>query len=484
MTIAINTRPPPAILEPIRFARSDNEFLPAALEILETPLSPLRFTGVLSICGFVVVALAWSFVGRIDIVAVAQGKIQPVGRTKIVEPLETGKVHKLLVENGRRVRAGDVLLNLDAGDAQADEAVLGASLQSLRAEARRRKLALDAAATRALELPKPIAWPVGTSQTVTDREERVLAGDLTQLRSTVAGLTSQQRQKIAERDRLTSTIEAQQLLVATLKQRVDMRQILLNRASGTKASLIDAEETWQYHGATLAAERGQIREVDAAFQSVQADIERAYANFVADNAQKLAAAERDIEDVEHKLGKAKLRTAYMTLTSPIDGVVQGVTVTTAGQVVTTGEQIMQVVPEDGRIEIEAYLPNADVGFAKIGQQAIVKVESFPFTTYGTVNAHVVRIGRDAIPLNDASQRESNPTQAGREVTFGGAQRLQNLVYPITLALDQQSIGVDGADVPLGPGMAVVVEIKTGTRRILDYLTSPLVQIGSTAIKER
>ena len=145
---------------------------------------------------------------------------------------------------------------------------------------------------------------------------------------------------------------------------------------------------------------------------------------------------------------------------------------------------MQIVPEGGKIEIEAYLPNEDIGFAAQGQQAVVKVASFPFTTYGTIEAHVVRVGHDAIPMNEAAQKEGNPTQAERKTIFGGAQRTQDLAYPVTLALDRKTIAVQGHDVPLIPGMAVTVEITTGTRRILEYLFSPLVQVGSTALKER
>jgi hemolysin D len=484
MTIQAKPNATPVLLKPVRFSRLDNAFLPAALEILETPLSPIRFTLVLSLCAFVSVMLVWAYVGRIDIIGIAQGKMQPIGRTKIIEPLETGKVLKVLVENGRRVHAGDVLLELDAGEARADEATLAAASQSSSAEATRRMLAIDLASVRNTGAVPQIAWPVGTPANVAQREQRVLVGDLTQLTRAVGSLESQRRQKFAERARLQGTIEAQQKLVDTLKERVDMRTTLLDNKSGSKAAVIDAEETYRYHGATLAAEQGQLGEVEAALDAVQADIEKTYASFIDDNDQKLAAVERDIEENQQKLGKARLKVGFMTLKSPIDGVVQGLTVTTVGQVVTTGEQIMQIVPEHAGIEIEAYLPNGDIGFVRPGQLAVVKVESFPFTTYGTLDAHVIRVGHDAIPMSEAESREENPTLAGRNTAFGGAQRMQNLVFPVTLALDRTTMTVDGTAVPLNPGMAVTVEIKTGTRRILEYLFSPLVQIATTAMKER
>ncbi|WP_158807469.1 biotin/lipoyl-binding protein, partial [Beijerinckia sp. L45] len=141
-----------------KLSQGDHEFLPAALEILDTPLSPIRNVLSATICAFVLVALAWSYFGRIDIIAVAQGKIQPVGRTKTVQPLDTGKVLALHVSNGSRVHAGDVLVSLDASDAKADESSLTTELQSLEGERVRRSAALDIAAKRTPETSPDLQW--------------------------------------------------------------------------------------------------------------------------------------------------------------------------------------------------------------------------------------------------------------------------------------------------------------------------------------
>ncbi len=142
------------------------------------------------------------------------------------------------------------------------------------------------------------------------------------------------------------------------------------------------------------------------------------------------------ENVE-KLAKARLKTADMTLRSPIDGTVSGSTVTSVGQVLTVGEQVMQIVPSDTKLEIECYLPNADIGFVRMNQDAVVKIDSFPFTDYGTIDGRVTRVAHDAIPQPDADQREQNPAAAARDGgLFGGAQRFQNLVFPVTLTMDR------------------------------------------------
>ena len=122
----------------------------------------------------------------------------------------------------------------------------------------------------------------------------------------------------------------------------------------------------------------------------------------------------------------------MTLRAPLSGIIQASSVTTVGQVLTSGEEIMRIVPEDAALEIEAYMPNQDIGFVKEGQDAVVKIESFPFTRYGTINARVTRIGRDAIPQPEAEQTEINGAKATKSTNSGTAQRIQNLVFPVTL----------------------------------------------------
>ncbi len=205
---------------------------------------------------------------------------------------------------------------------------------------------------------------------------------------------------------------------------------------------------------------------------------------MADNGQKLAEAERQIDDYAQKAAKAGAKLDRMTIKSPIGGVVLGLSVTTVGQVVNPSEEIMRIVPDGSDLEIEAYVENRDIGFLEAGQPAIVKIESFPFTRYGVLGATVVRVARDAIPEPDAQAVESNPAKTTKSNYFGGAQRTQNLVFPVTLSLASKTIDIDGAPIPLRPGMATTVEVKTGKRRILEYVFSPLVQTVSSAMKER
>ena len=463
---------------------SDHEFLPADLEILETPPSPVRMALILIISGLVVTALLWSWFGRLDIVAVAQGKIQPAGRVKVVQPLDPGKIAAIKVENGRHVSPGDVLLEFDAGDARAEEADARGAYDAFRAETARRRVALEAARARRFDPPPSIEWDADLPATNREREERVLESDLRQLAMTVAAFDAQIQQKEIERDRAAETVAAQKRLVDTLQERVDMRSSLAKSGSGARATVIDAQESLQYHLTQLAMQNGQRDAAAANIRVLEREREKALSAFLADNAQKLSEAQRQADDWREKLAKARLKSARMSLTSPIEGVVYGLSVNTIGQVVGAGDEVMRIVPDGATLEIECYLANRDIGFVKPGQNAVVKIESFPFTRYGTLAGSVTNVSSDAIPEPEAQQREGEAARLNHEKTFGGGQRTQNLVFPVTLRPAATKMNVDGQNVALTPGMAVSVEIATGNRRILEYIFSPLVETASQAMKER
>jgi hemolysin D len=462
---------------------ADRRFLPADLEILETPPSPVRLALILVISALVVGAIAWAYFGRIDIVAVAHGKIEPTGRVKVIQPLEPGKVAAILVANGQHVKAGQTLIKMDAGDAKAEEIAAQDAYDSYVAEAKRRRVAIALAKVRKL-VPPAIQWEDNVPVPLREREEQVLAGDLGQLADTVADYDAQIRQKRVERDRIADTMVQESSLIATLQDRVNMRTTLVQSGSGTKASLIDSNETLKYQLTQLAIQKGQRDAAEANIDVLTRQRDRAYANFIADNGQKLAEAQKQADDWREKLVKAKLKSARMNLTSPIDGVVYGLSVTTIGQVVAGGDELMRVVPEGEAPEIQAYLANQDIGFVKAGQTAVVKIESFPFTHYGVLPATVTRVSSDAIPEPDATLNQADASKAPADKTFAGAQPTQNLVFPVTLHPERDYMTIDGRRTPLSPGMAVTVEIATGNRRILEYLFSPLVETVSDAMKER
>ncbi|WP_395665967.1 HlyD family type I secretion periplasmic adaptor subunit [Methylocella sp.] len=467
------------------FARKadDREFLPAALEILETPPSPARAAMLLVICALFAVVAAFAWWGGVDIVAVAPGRLRPAGQVKVIQPLEPGKLAAAFVENGAHVAAGAPLAMLEREETDADENAVTNDLVALKAEAERRRSAI--AAARLGEGAADVAFTDDVPQSVRLRESLVFAADLSRLRSETASLSAQALQKGAERARLDATIASEKILIETLRERVAMRRELIERRAGSKASLLDAMEAVQLQETALAQQVGQRAETEASLAVIARDVDRTLRVFIAENAQKLAEAERQIVELREKLAKTRARSAHMTLRSPIAGVVHGSTLTTVGQVVGSGEEMMKIVPEDAELEIVAYLPNRDAGFVKEGQKASVKVDAFPFTRYGALDARVVRIARDA----SADPAGRRPAQSARLKGASGGpaengEDPQGAVFEIVLKPDRASFAVDGADAALTSGMSVSAEIRTGRRRIVDYLFAPLMETASQAMKER
>lgn len=475
-------------------SRDDCAFLPAALEILDTPASPIRIAFIWFICTLSMAALLWTWLGRIDVVATAQGKVQPAGRVKIIQSLDTGKIISAPLQNGVHVEAGEKLLQLDDTQVRAELSAVEAHLTAWQAEAIRRRT-INAVANRwSLGNIKNIrlddntltaSFPENLSAAIREREIMSFRADLTALISTLKALDAQRTRHVAEIERLTQTVSARQALVTTLSERVGMRSTLAKGDAGTRASVIDALEVQQKEAAELVAEQGLLKETEAAIATIEQEARKHVDTVLADNAARLSDALRQIDAETQAAVKARRQLELLTIVSPVTGTIQASAITTPGQVVTVGAELMRVVPDGSTLEIEAYLPNRDIGFVRPGQEAAIKVEAFPFTRYGVLHGKVSHVARDAIPEPDAQQSEQQvTTELHSIVPVSNAQRVQNLVFPITVSPASSEIVVDGHNVPLRPGMAVTIEIKTGRRRILEYLFSPLAEITDEAMHER
>ena len=515
---------PPAWRAVTPVSGRDREFLPAALEILETPPPPLPIALMATICAFAFVALAWSYFGRLDVHATAQGKIETAGYAKVIEPLDPGKISAIHVETGESVRAGNLLLELDPAEAAADAAGAQDTLNAGLAEVARRRFAIDAlkaakadamqaereagsgvsansakdraeassapALSAIDKLTEPsqldITWPDGLPESFRLREEAVLRADLTQLSDALKALDRQMAEKLATRKRLSMSIAFQNNLMETLSQRVSTRQEAIDLKVGTKINLYDAKEELEKSEASLASDQGQLIETDAALKEVESEKAKIMSQFIADNENKLAEASRKADEARQALAKASARLDRMKLYAPIDGVVQQLSVTTVGQVVTTGQQLVVITPNARKLQVEALVANLDIGFVKLGQRAAIKVDAFPFTRFGVIGGKVVKIASEAIAEQDAKRTLANATAAANALqtqpTAPGQQ--ESFVFPVTVELDESTMKIDDAVIPLAPGMTVTVEIKTDSRRVIDYLLSPLAKIASEAARER
>jgi hemolysin D len=469
----------------VRLDPVDREFLPAALELLETPPAPLRLAAIVFVCVAFTTSLAWGYFGYLDIHAVAPGRIQPSGRSKTVQPLEPGRIVQIAVENGSDVKAGDVLLELDPTETGADQEAQARELDSMRAEAERRRAAIAAAMDARFE-PPPISFPPGTSEPTQRREMSVIAAELGQIAASRASLQAQHAEHRATQERLVASISARERLLALTKERVVMRKTLNDKGSLSRALVIDSLLQYETQVTTQVGEQGQLAEIEATLKKLERKIEETTSQFIAEQTQKLAEAERKVDRLQQELIKAHSKNERATLRASISGTVQQLAVTTVGQVVTTGQSLMTIVPVSGAIEIEAMIQNQDIGFVEAGQSAVVKIESFPFTRYGTIDGTVTKVSRDAVDERDANALGDPGSSLKTQSMTSGASssKGQSLVFPATIHLNRRSINIEGKDIPLSPGMAVTVEIRTGERRAIDYILSPLREITGSWGHER
>ena len=467
---------------------ADREFLPAALAIVEEPSSPARVAFLYTLCAMLVAALLWACFGQLDVYAVASGKIEVTGRTKVVEPLQSGKVIEINARDGDKVKAGDVLVQLDPTEALASQTAAAASLTNTRAEIARLKVEIAAARAAHIDTHPSIAWLADIPQDVRRREREVLDSDLAKLAANLGALEAQRAEKIAERDKYTANIAATKTLITSLSEQLKMTDKLTKQGWSSQAQYLKQLDPVLQAKESEVSLEGELATAVQDIAVADAQIVQTRQTFLATETSQLASDERNVDQLEQNLVKATVQLREMTLRAPIGGTVQASAVTTIGQVVTTGQQLMVVVPDSDRLQIQAYVLNEDIGFVRPGQAVNIKIDSFPYSRYGSIDGTVVKVANDAIPGKQGQQQQMNGSQppsndGGMSITTA-AQATQDLVFPVIIEPAQTTMNIDGKQIPLVSGMTLTAEIKTERRTAISYILSPLIDTFSTAGHER
>jgi hemolysin D len=450
------------------------DFLPAALEITETPPSPAgRATGA-AIIGVFCVALIWAGLGSVDIVATAAGKIVPSGRTKLIQPFETGVVRAIHVHNGQSVRAGEVLIELDPTMSEAEEGHLKGDLIAAELDVARLRAALAGRAD--------LDAPSGATPSQTETHRQFLASEEALQKAKLAELDRQRLQKEAEQASVAATIAKLEATIPVLEERVDLRKYLYGRELGSKVIYLTEYQDLVAMRQDLLVQRSRLNETEAAVAALRETRIKTIAENRRTLLEDLAKAEQKAAALIQDVIKAERRIKLQLLSAPVDGVVQQLAVHTVGGVVTPAQALAVLVPADSRLEIEAMVSNRDIGFVHAGQEAEIKVDTFSFTRYGLLNGKVLDVSPDAIAI-DKPQDERSNDRVGAVATTSEPKG-QELNYAARVSLDRTQMQVEEGLVNLSPGMAVTVEIKTGSRRILSYLLSPLIRYRQEVMRER
>ena len=313
-------------------------------------------------------------------------------------------------------------------------------------------------------------------------QRQLLVNQVTEHRAKIAALARQEAQKEAEQATITATIHKLETTIPVIQQRVDIRKTLVDKELGSKLTYFEVLQLLVEQQQELSVQKSHLREAEAAEAAIRETRRQAVAEYRRTLSDELAKAEQKANGLAQDLIKAEQRTRLQLLTAPVDGVVQQLAIHTVGGVVTPAQSLLVVVPSDSRLEIEAMVSNRDIGFVHSGQEAEIKIDTFNFTRYGLLHGQVLTVSQDAV-IRDRQQDRPNDRVLGTQ-NDTSEPKGQELNYSARISLDRTQMQIDDRMVNLSPGMAVTVEIKTGSRSIISYLLSPLIRYNHESLRER
>jgi membrane fusion protein, hemolysin D len=324
--------------------------------------------------------------------------------------------------------------------------------------------------------------PTDAPETLVAVQRQFLIDQMAEQQAKLAVLDHQRKQKEDEQATTQAVISKLEATLPILQERVDMRKTLYDHNTGSKADYLQLLQALVEEQHDLDVQKRKADEAAAAIATIAEQRSEAQEEFRRERYADLADAERKAKGLSEDVIRAQHRAALQDLTAPVDGTVQQLSVHTIGGVVTPAQTLLVIVPSDSKLEIEAMVLNRDIGFVHAGQDAKIKVDAFNFNRYGLIDGKVVDVSSDAITREKARTRLDTNNPGAEDESSEPAN--QELVYAARVSLATTQMQIEDRLVDLEPGMAVTVDIKTGSRRIISYLLSPLLRYKQDALRER
>lgn len=427
--------------------------------VIDAPLPLARRILLVAMIGFVAAALAWASVGRIDVVAFAQGETIPSSREEAVRTVGRGLVTGVLVDEGDRVEAGDDVVHLEQSSAQERVESLRERLQRARV-ARARLRGLLEAAGNGEERPR-FDGPDDVSDDVLRAERRLMASQWRSHRAEIAELEGERANTQQEIATVERELESVEQIMPFLRQRVDRLDQLASGDLASQSDLDEARRELLRQQGERERRLGRLDELEGEVALGERRLRRAQARFAAEINDELASVEDRAARLREELAAAEEEMERRTVRAPRDGVVQDLEVHSAGTVVGPDDTLLRIVPADKPLEVEARILNEDIGFAEPGQRVEVKFDAFDFTRFGAVTGEIRKIAPSSTEDEDLGH-----------------------VYHALVELDRNWIRANGERLRLRPGMTATVDIETGERRLIEYVLGPILRYRDKALRER
>jgi len=437
-----------------KFQSKEAEFLPAALEIVESPPSYGSRTVLWTFFSLAIIGLLWGIFGSVDEVAIAPGKVIPNGYVRVLQAEDKGIIKKIHVVEGQKVQKGDLLLELDTTVSAADFA-------KMKKEAAYASLEVECLAAEKENRPfRP--------QEITDADEKDIQAQIglynsrnleyqtkiEEARHTVQQYQENLQSARVEKDKLTT-------LYQLAKEKESKLEQLVNQNAISKFTLLDQQGKRYEFEQNLKEQESAILAQQSLLSKSQASLARVVAEKNLEIDTRLVDARQKLFYCNEELKKAEERSRLSKVVAPDDGYVSNLSVHTIGGIVTPAQVLLEVVPNMVNLEVEAWVANKDIGFIEEGQNVELKVETFNFQKYGTVPAVVKSVSHNIVEDNEKGH-----------------------VYRVLLQLDRDYVVVNNREVRLNSGMTVSAEIKTRQKKIYEFFLEPFKKYQSESLRER
>lgn len=444
------------------------DFVPGLLSIQESPPARLPRTVMYMVIVLCSVLMLWSIFGKLDIVASAEGKLVPQSYVKIVQPADGGIIQDLLVTEGQNVAAGQVLIRMDAKEAQADETSLQTQLVLRSLQLRR----IDAELVGS-QLAKKKDDPADLySQVAAQYSERRRA-----YTDALGGAQEMLKKSQRDYDAGKEVLAKLREITPLLKQQSDAYTDMGKDGYAPLVTVRDKQREYIEKLNDLRAQESTLASLAAAVDAAGRQVAQVTSKYRSDLQNEEVEAQGQYRKLQQDSIKQEHKTGLLELKAPQAGTIKDLATHTIGTVVTPGTVLLSLVPENEPLIAEVMVSNDDVGFVYPNQKVKLKLAAYPFQKYGMLDGEILTIGADANEVQNQQQDSGKDPSAKSKANTP-------TTYKALLSLGSQALDAQGKKYKLVPGMQVTAEISEGRRTVMQYLLSPVQKALQESGRER